>query len=101
MNKWLESIQNLVNPNTYQKYESINRNHIAGSIGSILVRLVSSYTIKNFTNQMLESKLSVKTVNDILIVLKLAFSYASEEYEIFIPKDRYLKEKKRNKGIDC
>lgn len=99
MNEWLESIQNLVNPNTYQKYESINRNHIAGSIGSILVRLVSSYTIKNFTNQMLESKLSVKTVNDILIVLNLAFSYASEEYEIFIPKVRYLKEKKETRVL--
>ena len=99
MNEWLESIQNQVKPNTYQKYESINRNHIAESIGSVLVRLVSSYTIKNFTNQMLESKLSVKTVNDILIVLNLAFSYASEEYEIFIPKVRYLKEEKKETRV--
>ena len=75
MFKWLESIKNQVKPNTYQKYESISRNHIVTEIGSVLVRLVSNYTIQNFTNRLLENHLSNKTVNDILIILNLAFRY--------------------------
>lgn len=75
MAEWLDSIKNQVKPNTYQKYESINKNHIAKQIGSVLVRLVSNYTIQNFTNHLLDCELSIKTVNDILIVLNLAFRY--------------------------
>lgn len=81
MTEWLESIKNQVKPNTYQKYESINKNHIAKQIGSVLVRLVSNYTIQNFTNHLLDSELSIKTVNDILIVLNLAFRYAEMVWE--------------------
>lgn len=94
MTEWLDSIKNQVKPNSYQKYEIVNKNHIVPQIGSVLVRLVSNYTIRNFTNHLLDINLSIKTVNDILIVLNLAFRYAEEEYEINVPKIRYLKEEK-------
>jgi integrase len=99
MNEWLGSIKNQVKPNTYQKYESINKNHITHQIGSILVRLVSSYTIRNFTNQLTEINLSNKTINDILIVLNLAFRYGQDVYEISTPKICYLRENKKEMRV--
>lgn len=99
MTEYLNSIKNHVKPNTYQKYESISKKHISQQIGSILVRLVSNYTIQNFTKQLLDRNLSVKTVNDIFIVLNLAFRYAEEEYEIRVPKIRYLREEKKKTRV--
>lgn len=96
ISEWLDSIKNQVKPNTYQKYESVCKNHIVNELGSVLVKLISNYTIINFTNHLKEKNLSVKSINDILIVLGLAFKYAEEEYEITIPRIRYLKEEKKD-----
>lgn len=97
--EWLSSIKNQVKENTYQKYESVCKNHIANEIGSVLVRLITNYTIINFTNRLKEKNLSAKSVNDILIVLSLAFKYAEEEYEITTPRIRYLKEEKKDMRV--
>lgn len=99
LSEWLESIKNLVKPNTYQKYESVCKNHIANKIGSVSVKLISNYTIINFTNGLIDKNLSAKSINDILIVLGLAFRYAEEEYKISTPKIRYLKEEKKNMRV--
>ena len=90
--EWLESIKNQVKPNTYQKYESVCKNHIIDELGLMLVKLISNHTIINFTNRLREKSLSAKSINDILIVLGLVFKYAEEEYEISTPKIRYIKE---------
>lgn len=94
--EWLDSIKNQVKPNTYQKYESVCKNHIVNEIGSILVKLISNYTIINFTNHLKEKNLSAKSINDILIVIGLAFKYAEEVYEITTPRIRYIKEEKKD-----
>lgn len=96
ISEWLDSIKNQVKPNTYQKYESVCKNHIVNEIGSVLVKLISNYTIINFTNYLKNKNLSAKSINDILIVLGLAFKYAEEEYEINTPRIRYLKEEKKD-----
>lgn len=96
ISEWLDGIKNQVKSNTYQKYESICKNHIVNELGSVLVKLISNYTIINFTNHLKEKNLSAKSINDILIVLGLAFKYAEEEYEITTPKIRYLKEEKKD-----
>lgn len=96
ISEWLDSIKNQVKPNTYQKYESVCKNHIVNELGSVLVRLISNYTIINFTNHLKEKNLSAKSINDILIVLGLAFKYVEEEYEITTPRIRYLKEEKKD-----
>lgn len=96
ISEWLNSIKNQVKPNTYQKYESVCKNHIVNELGSVLVKLISNYTIINFTNHLKEKNLSAKSINDILIVLGLAFKYAEEEYEITTPRIRYLKEEKKD-----
>ena len=94
--EWLDSINNHIKPNTYQKYESVCRNHIIKEIGSVLVKLISNYTIINFTNRLKDKKLSSKSINDILIILSSAFRYAEETYGITTPRIRYLKEEKKD-----
>lgn len=97
--EWLNCIKNQVKPNTYQKYESICKNHIVNELGSVLVKLISNYALINFTNHLKEKNLSAKSINDILIVLGLAFKYAEEEYEITTPRIRYLKEEKKEMRV--
>ncbi len=99
INEWLDSIKNQVKPNTYQKYESVCKNHILDELGSVLVKLISNYAIINFTNKLKEKNLTAKSVNDILIVLGLVFKYAEEEYEITTPRIRYLKEEKKEMRV--
>lgn len=99
ISEWLNCIKNQVKPNTYQKYESVCKNHIVNEIGSVLVKLISNYTIINFTNKLKEKNLSAKSINDILIVLGLALKYAEEEYELTTPRIRYLKEEKKEMRV--
>ncbi len=94
--EWLDSIKNHIKPTTYQKYESVCRNHIMKEIGSVLVKLISNYTIIHFTNRLKSKKLSSKSINDILIILSSAFKYAEETYGITTPRIRYLKEEKKD-----
>lgn len=97
--EWLDCIKNQVKPNTYLKYENVFKNHICNEIGNILIKYISPYTIRNFTDKLLSKKLSAKTVNDILIVLNLIFKYAEEEYEISAPKIKYIKEDKKETRV--
>ena len=52
-----------------------------------------------FANQKVESGLSVKTVNDILIVIGLALSYAEEVYQIPKIKVNFLKERAKEMRV--
>lgn len=99
MSEWLFSIKNQVKPNTYQKYESIVRNHISNEIGNLLVKLIKGNNISVFTDSLVKKKSSIKTINDILIILNLAFKYAEKEHEIVTPRIRYLKESKKEMRV--
>ena len=81
--EWLQSIRNSVKPNTFQKYESVIRNHIETHfLGKTNFRFLTAKSISDYANQKVESGLSVKTVNDILIVIGLALNYAEEVHRI-------------------
>lgn len=97
--EWLSSMKNQVKPCTYQKYESVCRNHIISDLGTIAVRYISRFTIMSFTERLLEKNLSTKTVNDILIVLGFALKYAQESYSITVPKINYVKEHQREMRV--
>lgn len=96
--EWLQSIEYSVKKSTYQKYESIIRNHIEPhSISKMQIRYLSSKAINSFSNDKLQSgKLSAKTVNDILIVVGLSLSYAEEMYNIPKPKINHIRENKKD-----
>ncbi len=90
--EWLQSVRYNVKPNTLQKYDSVIRNHIeTHSLGKIYLRFLTAKVISDYANQKVESGLSVKTVNDILIVIGLSLNYAEEVYHIPKIKVNYLK----------
>ena len=90
--EWLESVKNNIKPNTHQKYEGIIKNHIEPcSIGDINIRFLTSPSISAFADEKIAAGLYLKTVNDILIVIGLALSYAEEVYHIPRIKIYYLK----------
>lgn len=90
--EWHGTIVNKVKKTTFQKYESIIRNHICpSSMGSLQIKYITGRTIAEFANERLKF-VSPKTVNDILIVIGLAFSYAEEEYGLPKPRIHRIKE---------
>ena len=101
LEQWFLNIRNQVKPATYQKYEGMVRNHIAPAIGDMPVRYITSGVIDRFSNDRLHNGknsgggLSRKTVNDILMVLALVFSFSETEYRIPGPKIRRLREEYR------
>ncbi len=97
--QWLYGIKNCVKPNTYQKYESICKNHIIDYMGSLKFKQVTKNTTINFTNNLKEKSLSAKSINDILIVLHLILKNAHEEYQIPIPNIRYIREEEKSPRV--
>ena len=92
MQEWLISIALTVKKSTYQKYESLIRNHIeTDPIGKTQVRFLTGKTINDYAAKHLDV-LSEKSINDILTLLNLALSYAEEVYHVTKPKFHHLKE---------
>ena len=93
MYEWLDNIKNSIKKSTYQKYESVVRNHIKDSfLGKTNIRFINSNSITFFSDMLIdEGKLSPKTVNDILMIIGLALSYAEERYNTIKPKIRYIR----------
>ncbi len=92
---WIYGVKLNSKPNTIVKYEGIFRNHIS-DIKNIPIAEINRATVNVFTKKLQSKGLSNKTINDILIVLNMLLNYAAEEYEINIPKIKYLREP-RNK----
>ena len=99
--EWICSIENSVKRTTYQKYYSIVKNHIdTNMIGTLPVQLLSTKIYSDFSRSKLNSgALSPKTVNDIIIVIGLALSYAEEVYGIKKPKLQRVKEPKKEMRV--
>lgn len=103
--RWLTHIRNKVKLSTYRKYEGLCRNHIQPEIGTVPLTLVSRAMIETFAEKRKEhgrtqgGALSIKTVNDILIILSLAFDFAEEEYHISMPKISLLREEKKEARV--
>lgn len=92
--EWLRCAAHSVKKSTYQKYESIVRNHIEStSISKIKIKYITTKIINDFSDAMInKGKLSAKSINDILIVIGLALSYAEDAYNIPKIKIHHVKE---------
>lgn len=103
--RWLSHIQSQVKLSTYRKYEGLCHNHINPKIGEIPMTLVTRAMVENFSREQLANgnksggPLSAKTVNDILVILGLIFSFAEEEYNIALPKISFLREEKKEARV--
>ncbi len=73
---WLETVKFKHKESTYSKYRNICKNHIIPELGGYDALLINGKQIENFLSAKLnQENLSPKTVNDILCVVKLIFSY--------------------------
>ena len=105
LERWLMHVRYQVKKSTYLKYEGLYRNHIHPEIGSVPLTAVSRELLERFAeNRRFKGsrkggELSVKTVNDILVVLGLAFSYVGEQYGLSMPKIFFLREEKKEARV--
>ena len=81
---WLISIKDKLKHSTYVKYYNITQNHIICDIGKVQIENLSTQLINNFIeskllngNLITQKGLSIKTVKDIISVLKLILKYAT------------------------
>ena len=98
---WLNSVSNQVKLSTYLKYESMVRNHLTAGIGQLPARAVTGSMIDQLADEKLHghSPLSPKSINDLLVILGMAFTYAHEEYGIPKPTIRRVKEDPREMRV--
>lgn len=101
MYEWLDFTKNSIKKSTYQKYESVIRNHIENTVlGNSGICFITSESICNFSSNLLEvGALSPKTINDILIVIGLALAYAEDKYNLRKPKIKHIRENKQEMRV--
>lgn len=99
--EWLSTTVNSVKRTTYQKYESLIRNHISSGLGNIQLKFISSQMIDQFAYEKMqgESGLSPKSVNDILAIIGSAMTFAEQEYGFHKPKIRRVKEQRKEMRV--
>ncbi len=88
---WIAGVRLDSKPNTVAKYEGVFKNHIS-CLKDIPVSDFDRSILTNFTAGLQGKGLCNKTINDILIILNMILSFASEEYEVHMPKIKYLRE---------
>lgn len=98
---WLSSTENKVKRTTYLKYESMIRNHLTSGIGTMPANRITGSHIDRFTDEKLrgERPLSPKSVNDLLVILGMAFDYGEQEHRIPRPTIRRVKEPTRQMRV--
>ena len=75
--EWLNTVKLDRKESTYCKYRNVCKKHILPYFGGMNIGLISHETVERFLEQKLKTeKLSSRTVNGILCVIKLIFAYA-------------------------
>ncbi len=99
--KWLSINADTIKKTTYYKYESMISTHLTSGIGRIPIKNITGQTIPEFVDEKLhgENALSPKTVNDLLVILGMAFSYAEREFGFQRPPLRRVKEEPREMRV--
>lgn len=97
--EWLYFTRLRVKPSSYQKYECLYRNHISSKIGTLKITEVSRNAVEKFTAECIENGLSVKSVNDILVILGMIFDFAKKEYAAQMPEVLPIKEERKEARV--
>ena len=79
---WAADKIKLVKYSTMCAYSLIYTNHIHPSLGTMQVEDIRKKDVQNFIDNELANGLSIKTVKDMIIVLKMIVNYAASELEI-------------------
>lgn len=74
---WIENKKMQVKESTLSHYKSVIDNHIIPILGEYKITSISADIIQNYINKLLKEGLTAKTVNDILMIIKNIFKYAT------------------------
>lgn len=80
--EWARYKKRMVKDSTMCAYSQIHYKYLAPAFGNINVCSIGRKDVQAFVYDMLDAGLCVKSVRDLLIVLKMVVRYAAEEYEI-------------------
>lgn len=75
---WRDTKKIYVKPSTMAAYDLSLNNRIIPAIGDMAVQEISTRVLQNFLNDLLASGLSVKSIQDIMIVVKMILRYGAE-----------------------
>ena len=75
---WMDEIRPQVKPSTYSRYEAILRLHILPQLGQTRAQLITERQIAAFTDEKMQA-LSVKSVSDVLSVLRSALKFGEQK----------------------
>ena len=82
--EWYDYKKRMVKETTLCAYALSNRTHLMPTFGDMDVSAIRRKDVQSFVYAKLDGGLSVKSVRDILIVLKMVLRWASEEYDIAV-----------------
>ncbi len=92
--EWLTLSRNRVKESTYVKYYNTVNRHLKSNLGEYLPQNLNVIVIEEFTNSLLLTGLSPKTVRDILVILKAILKHcrrqigsAFPDIEVIYPKE--------------
>lgn len=81
---WYDYKKRMVKEATLAAYALLNRNHLDPAFGDKDVQDIRRKDVQAFIYDKLDAGLSVKSVRDMLIVLKMIVRWVSEEYDIAV-----------------
>lgn len=95
---WYHYKKRMVKESTMAAYALIDRSHLRPAFADMDVTAIRKKDIQAFIYSKLDCGLSVKSVQDMLIVLKMVLRYAAEEYDLPVLTSWKLEWPSRNKG---
>lgn len=89
VNNWLNTKKSMITPSTYSNFVLISENHLIPyfgkrKIGSITEKDIQEYVMYLFSEGRLDKTggLTIKTIRDVILVMRLALIYAYKEHII-------------------
>lgn len=82
--EWYEYKKRMVKHSTMAAYALLNRTHLQPAFGGMDVQTIRRKDVQAFIYSKLDGGMSVKSVRDMLIVLKMVIRWVSEEYDIAV-----------------
>ena len=82
--EWYGYKKRMVKESTLAAYALLQRTHLSPAFGGKDVQDIRRKDVQAFVYEKLDAGMSVKSVRDMLIVLKMVIRYISEEYDIAV-----------------
>ena len=96
--KWLAQRKIIIKQSTYAKYSQTINKHLFPKLKEMTISELEKYNYNDLVIELMEN-LSVKTVKDIVGILKSILAYANDEYNCNIKLKRIISPKLQNENV--